>query len=184
MLVELVNDDNVAQILEELRGYCTDVHPDTAQAAISAIGISSVLTFPSTFDLSGQTHLWSWEDQTDVPTLLTNVFCDPSSDPRGHRAMTLVIYLLMLRAGRVGRSYSDRCLDILTGLLALKQEHITSGRAGLTCWLRATAEPHSGRLCPQPCCRPCGTWSGCVLRTVTRCVWLWTAARTRCRTAR
>uniref|UniRef100_H3CM05 Adaptor related protein complex 4 subunit beta 1 n=1 Tax=Tetraodon nigroviridis TaxID=99883 RepID=H3CM05_TETNG len=65
VLVELVNDDNVAQILEELRGYCTDVHPDTAQAAISAIG-------------------------------------------------------------RVGRSYSDRCLDILTGLLALKQEHITS----------------------------------------------------------
>lgn len=32
------------------------------------------------------------------------------------------------RSGRVGRSYSDRCLEILTGLLALKQEHITSGK--------------------------------------------------------
>ncbi|XP_034064564.1 AP-4 complex subunit beta-1 [Gymnodraco acuticeps] len=65
VLVELVNDDNVAMILDELRGYCTDVNTDTAQAAISAIG-------------------------------------------------------------GIGRSYSDRCLEILTGLLGLKQEHITS----------------------------------------------------------
>ncbi|KAM8830339.1 AP-4 complex subunit beta-1 isoform 1-T1 [Synchiropus picturatus] len=28
--------------------------------------------------------------------------------------------------GHIGRSYSDKCLDILTGLLGLKQEHITS----------------------------------------------------------
>ncbi|XP_068589437.1 AP-4 complex subunit beta-1 isoform X1 [Cebidichthys violaceus] len=65
VLVELVNDDNVAMLLDELKGYCTDVNTDTAQAAISAIG-------------------------------------------------------------RIGRSYSDRCLEILTGLLGLKQEHITS----------------------------------------------------------
>ncbi|KAM9350378.1 AP-4 complex subunit beta-1 [Symphorus nematophorus] len=65
VLVELVNDENVAMLLDELKGYCTDVNTDTAQAAISAIG-------------------------------------------------------------RIGRSYSDRCLEILTGLLALKQEHITS----------------------------------------------------------
>jgi hypothetical protein len=36
--VELVNDDNVGFVLDELKGYCTDVSPDTAQAAISAIG--------------------------------------------------------------------------------------------------------------------------------------------------
>ncbi|KAM4610404.1 AP-4 complex subunit beta-1 [Polymixia lowei] len=65
VLVELVNDENVALVLDELRGYCTDVNTDTAQAAISAIG-------------------------------------------------------------RIGRSYSDRCLEILIGLLGLKQEHITS----------------------------------------------------------
>ncbi|CAL8326292.1 unnamed protein product [Merluccius merluccius] len=65
VLVELVNDDNVGLVLDELKGYCTDVSPNTAQAAISAIG-------------------------------------------------------------RIGRSYSDRCLEILTGLLGLKQEHITS----------------------------------------------------------
>ncbi|KAM3618550.1 uncharacterized protein V6R79_021700 [Siganus canaliculatus] len=65
VLVELVNDDNVTMLLDELKGYCTDVNTDTAQAAISAIG-------------------------------------------------------------RIGRSYSDSCLQILTGLLALKQEHITS----------------------------------------------------------
>uniref|UniRef100_A0A667WSF2 Adaptor related protein complex 4 subunit beta 1 n=1 Tax=Myripristis murdjan TaxID=586833 RepID=A0A667WSF2_9TELE len=65
LLVELVNDENVALVLDELKGYCTDVNTDTAQAAISAIG-------------------------------------------------------------RIGRSYSDRCLEILTGLLGLKQEHITS----------------------------------------------------------
>ncbi|KAL6120188.1 ap4b1 [Pungitius sinensis] len=65
VLVELVNDDNVAMLLDELKGYCTDVNTDTAQAAISAIG-------------------------------------------------------------RIGRSYSDKCLEILTGLLGLKQEHITS----------------------------------------------------------
>ncbi|XP_035500466.2 AP-4 complex subunit beta-1 isoform X2 [Scophthalmus maximus] len=65
VLVELVNDDNVAMLLDELRGYCTDVNTDTAQAAISALG-------------------------------------------------------------HIGRSYSDRCLEILIGLLGLKQEHITS----------------------------------------------------------
>ena len=36
--MELVNDDNVGFVLDELEGYCTDVSPDTAQAAISAIG--------------------------------------------------------------------------------------------------------------------------------------------------
>lgn len=36
--MELVNDDNVGLILDELRGYCTDVHAETAQAAIAAIG--------------------------------------------------------------------------------------------------------------------------------------------------
>ncbi|XP_029361840.1 AP-4 complex subunit beta-1 isoform X2 [Echeneis naucrates] len=65
VLVELVNDDNVAILLDELRGYCTDVNISTAHAAISAIG-------------------------------------------------------------RIGRSYSDKCLEILTELLGLKQEHITS----------------------------------------------------------
>ncbi|XP_060914629.1 AP-4 complex subunit beta-1 [Labrus mixtus] len=65
VLVELVNDENVVMLLDELKGYCTDVNADTAQAAISAIG-------------------------------------------------------------RIGRSYSDRCLEILTGLLGLKQDHITS----------------------------------------------------------
>ncbi|XP_041859159.1 AP-4 complex subunit beta-1 [Melanotaenia boesemani] len=65
VLVELVNDENVAMLLDELKGYCTDVNTDTAQAAITAIG-------------------------------------------------------------RIGRSYSDRCLKILTELLHLKQDHITS----------------------------------------------------------
>ncbi|KAM9342977.1 AP-4 complex subunit beta-1 isoform 2-T2 [Pholidichthys leucotaenia] len=65
VLVELVNDENVIMLLDELKGYCTDVNTDTAQAAISAIG-------------------------------------------------------------RIGRSYSDKCFVILTGLLGLKQDHITS----------------------------------------------------------
>uniref|UniRef100_A0A3Q2PCT7 Adaptor related protein complex 4 subunit beta 1 n=1 Tax=Fundulus heteroclitus TaxID=8078 RepID=A0A3Q2PCT7_FUNHE len=65
VLVELVNDENVVMILDELKGYCTDVNDDTAQAAISAIG-------------------------------------------------------------RIGRSYSDKSLEILTGLLGLKQDQITS----------------------------------------------------------
>ncbi|KAF6715060.1 AP-4 complex subunit beta-1 [Oryzias melastigma] len=65
IMVELVNDENVSMLLDELKGYCTDVNTDTAQAAITAIG-------------------------------------------------------------RIGRSYSDRCLEILTGLLGLKQDHITS----------------------------------------------------------
>uniref|UniRef100_A0A1A8QGG4 Adaptor-related protein complex 4, beta 1 subunit n=1 Tax=Nothobranchius pienaari TaxID=704102 RepID=A0A1A8QGG4_9TELE len=65
VLVELVNDDNVGMLLDELKGYCTDVSMDTAQTAIAAIG-------------------------------------------------------------HIGRSYSDRSLEILMGLLTLKQEHITS----------------------------------------------------------
>ncbi|XP_028652306.2 AP-4 complex subunit beta-1 isoform X2 [Erpetoichthys calabaricus] len=65
ILIELVNDNNVAVILEELRAYCTDISPELAQAAIFAIG-------------------------------------------------------------RIGQNYSEKCMSILTSLLGLKQEHITS----------------------------------------------------------
>ena len=36
----------------------------------------------------------------------------------------------LFSVGRIGRTYSEKCLDILTGLLGLKQEHITSGKKG------------------------------------------------------
>ncbi|XP_009886751.1 PREDICTED: AP-4 complex subunit beta-1 [Charadrius vociferus] len=38
VLCELVNDENVQQVLEELKGYCTDVSAELAQGAIFAIG--------------------------------------------------------------------------------------------------------------------------------------------------
>lgn len=38
ILEELVNDENVALILEEMKSYCTDVSTELAQAAIKAIG--------------------------------------------------------------------------------------------------------------------------------------------------
>lgn len=38
VLCKLVNDENMQQILEELRGYCTDVSVELAQRAIFAIG--------------------------------------------------------------------------------------------------------------------------------------------------
>uniref|UniRef100_A0A8C8SG19 AP complex subunit beta n=1 Tax=Pelusios castaneus TaxID=367368 RepID=A0A8C8SG19_9SAUR len=65
VLCELVNDDNVQQVLEELKSYCTDVCTELAQKAIFAIG-------------------------------------------------------------SIGRMYSEQCVRILTELLRLKQEHITS----------------------------------------------------------
>ncbi|XP_070641986.1 AP-4 complex subunit beta-1 isoform X2 [Bos indicus] len=65
VLCELVNDENVQQVLEELRGYCTDVSADFAQAAILAIG-------------------------------------------------------------GIARTYTDQCMQILTELLGLRQEHITT----------------------------------------------------------
>ncbi|XP_073326219.1 AP-4 complex subunit beta-1 [Pagrus major] len=86
VLVELVNDENVAMLLDELKGYCTDVNTDTAQAAISAIG-------------------------------------------------------------RIGRSHSDRCLEILTGLLALKQEHITSAVVQTMCDLVWVCPQYSNTVC-------------------------------------
>lgn len=43
--MELVNDDNVGLILDELKGYCTDVNTETAQAAVSAIGTHTPLFF-------------------------------------------------------------------------------------------------------------------------------------------
>ncbi|KAM3872159.1 AP-4 complex subunit beta-1 [Diretmus argenteus] len=92
VLVELVNDENVGLVLDELKGYCTDVNTDTAQAAISAIG-------------------------------------------------------------RIGRSYSDRCLEILTGLLGLKQEHITSAVVQTVCDLVW--------VCPQCCDAVCLALEGC-----------------------
>lgn len=48
------------------------------------------------------------------------------------------VFLCGLGAGRIGRSHSDRCLEILTELLALKQEHITSGK---------TLSPHIHSSC-------------------------------------
>ncbi|XP_045240758.2 AP-4 complex subunit beta-1 isoform X2 [Macaca fascicularis] len=65
VLCELVNDENVQQVLEELRGYCTDVSADFAQSAIFAIG-------------------------------------------------------------GIARTYTDQCVQILTELLGLRQEHITT----------------------------------------------------------
>ncbi|XP_053103446.1 AP-4 complex subunit beta-1 isoform X2 [Hemicordylus capensis] len=65
VLCKLVNDENMQQILEELRGYCTDVSAELAQRAIFAIG-------------------------------------------------------------NIARTYTEQCVRILTELLELKQEHITS----------------------------------------------------------
>ncbi|XP_074706676.1 AP-4 complex subunit beta-1 isoform X1 [Strix aluco] len=65
VLCELVNDENVQQVLEELKGYCTDVSVELAQGAIFAIG-------------------------------------------------------------NIARTYTDQCVGILTELLGLQQEHITS----------------------------------------------------------
>ncbi|XP_034979230.1 AP-4 complex subunit beta-1 isoform X1 [Zootoca vivipara] len=65
VLCKLVNDENVPQILEELRDYCTDVSAELAQGAIFAIG-------------------------------------------------------------NIARTYTEQCVRILTELLELKQEHITS----------------------------------------------------------
>ncbi|XP_076789163.1 AP-4 complex subunit beta-1 isoform X2 [Arvicanthis niloticus] len=65
VLCELVNDENVQQVLEELRGYCTDVSADFAQTAIFAIG-------------------------------------------------------------SIAKTYTDQCVQILTELLGLRQEHITT----------------------------------------------------------
>ncbi|XP_041052158.1 AP-4 complex subunit beta-1 isoform X2 [Carcharodon carcharias] len=39
--------------------------------------------------------------------------------------------MAILNIGRIARTYSEKCMVILTGLLGLKQEHITSGEAGL-----------------------------------------------------
>ncbi|XP_075030356.1 AP-4 complex subunit beta-1 isoform X3 [Calonectris borealis] len=65
VLCELVNDENVQQVLEELKGYCTDVSVELAQGAIFAIG-------------------------------------------------------------NIARTYTEQCVWILTELLGLQQEHITS----------------------------------------------------------
>ncbi|XP_064328501.1 AP-4 complex subunit beta-1 isoform X2 [Phalacrocorax carbo] len=65
VLCELVNDENVQQVLEELKGYCTDVSVELAQGAIFAIG-------------------------------------------------------------NIARTYTEECVGILTELLGLQQEHITS----------------------------------------------------------
>ncbi|XP_061327967.1 AP-4 complex subunit beta-1 [Pezoporus flaviventris] len=65
VLCELVNDENVQQVLEELKSYCNDVSIELAQGAIFAIG-------------------------------------------------------------NIARTYTEQCVGILTELLRLQQEHITS----------------------------------------------------------
>lgn len=103
VLCELVNDENVQQVLEELRGYCTDVSADFAQAAIFAIG-------------------------------------------------------------GIARTYTDQCVQILTELLGLRQEHITTGETG----------PYLAPWCPwgenSQCSLCVGRLRGeCEVRDVSSC---------------
>uniref|UniRef100_A0A8C5U7H4 AP complex subunit beta n=2 Tax=Passeriformes TaxID=9126 RepID=A0A8C5U7H4_9PASS len=92
VLCELVNDENVQQVLEELKGYCTDVSVELAQAAIFAIA-------------------------------------------------------------NIARTYTEQCVGILTELLGLQQEHITSAV------VRAFRD--LAWLCPQCTDAVCQALPGC-----------------------
>ncbi|NWZ68892.1 AP4B1 protein, partial [Acrocephalus arundinaceus] len=92
VLCELVNDENVQQVLEELKGYCTDVSEELAQAAIFAIA-------------------------------------------------------------NIARTYTEQCVGILTELLGLQQEHITSAV------VRAFRD--LAWLCPQCTDAVCQALPGC-----------------------
>lgn len=113
--------------------------------------------------------------------------------------------LPLLYAGRIGRSYSDRCLQILTGLLGLKQDHITSGKniSSTTSHIQYSIHTNSFMLSElvfysfttlfvsllscypsQRWCRQCVTWSGCVPSVATLCALHWKAARKHCRISR
>ncbi|XP_071434727.1 AP-4 complex subunit beta-1 isoform X3 [Pithys albifrons albifrons] len=92
VLCELVNDENVQQVLEELKGYCTDVSVELGQAAISAIG-------------------------------------------------------------NIARTYTEQCVGILTELLGLQQEHITSAVV--------QAFRDLAWLCPQCTDAVCQALPGC-----------------------
>ncbi|XP_071306474.1 AP-4 complex subunit beta-1 isoform X2 [Agelaius tricolor] len=92
VLCELVNDENVQQVLEELKGYCTDVSAELAQGAIFAIA-------------------------------------------------------------NIARTYTEQCVGILTELLGLQQEHITSAV------VRAFRD--LAWLCPQCTDAVCQALPGC-----------------------
>ncbi|XP_058711913.1 AP-4 complex subunit beta-1 isoform X4 [Poecile atricapillus] len=92
VLCELVNDENVQQVLEELKGYCTDVSVELAQGAIFAIA-------------------------------------------------------------NIARTYTEQCVGILTELLGLQQEHITSAV------VRAFRD--LAWLCPQCTDAVCQALPGC-----------------------
>ncbi|CAN8199925.1 unnamed protein product [Coccothraustes coccothraustes] len=92
VLCELVNDENVQQVLEELKGYCTDVSVELAQGAIFAIA-------------------------------------------------------------SIARTYTEQCVGILTELLGLQQEHITSAV------VRAFRD--LAWLCPQCTDAVCQALPGC-----------------------
>ncbi|NWX20351.1 AP4B1 protein, partial [Aegotheles bennettii] len=92
VLCELVNDENVQQVLEELKSYCTDVSVELAQGAIFAIG-------------------------------------------------------------NIARTYTDQCVGILTELLGLQQEHITSAVV--------QAFRDLAWLCPQCTDAVCRALPGC-----------------------
>ncbi|NXQ35010.1 AP4B1 protein, partial [Alaudala cheleensis] len=92
VLCELVNDENVQQVLEELKGYCTDVSAELAQGAVFAIA-------------------------------------------------------------NIARTYTEQCVGILTELLGLQQEHITSAV------VRAFRD--LAWLCPQCTDAVCQALPGC-----------------------
>ncbi|NXW79131.1 AP4B1 protein, partial [Hirundo rustica] len=92
VLCELVNDENVQQVLEELKSYCTDVSEELAQGAIFAVA-------------------------------------------------------------NIARTYTEQCVGILTELLGLQQEHITSAV------VRAFRD--LAWLCPQCTDAVCQALPGC-----------------------
>lgn len=106
LLSHLANDHTVAEILEELRGYCTDVCAHLAQATILAIG--------------------TWRGRRDVAAALAREAAFTWRATLAHSPS-----LACVRAGQIGRTYSEQCLKILIALVGLSQEHITSGNWGM-----------------------------------------------------
>uniref|UniRef100_A0A8D0BA69 AP complex subunit beta n=1 Tax=Salvator merianae TaxID=96440 RepID=A0A8D0BA69_SALMN len=88
VLCKLVNDENVQQILEELRGYCTDVSTELAQGAIFAIAILQVFR-----DL-----VWLCPQCTETVSRALSVCEETIQDSEGKQAL---IWLLGVHGEKV-----------------------------------------------------------------------------------
>eukprot|EP00062_Callorhinchus_milii_P009428 gi/632953230/ref/XP_007892303.1/ PREDICTED: AP-4 complex subunit beta-1 [Callorhinchus milii] len=127
-------------VLERVRGplltACTAECPELC--FLGLCHVRQVLrSLPGHFSAHYKKFFFTYSDPNYVKYQKMEILCDLVNDENVQHILeelqtsctdvsVELAQVAILNIGRIARTYSEKCVDILTGLLALKQEHITS----------------------------------------------------------